>query len=274
PPPGITPNFANPSSRVHTFVTLNIVFMSISTLFMGLRFYTARFILRHIRADDYTRFGFGRHLWDVPFPVFSPHFLQLGAISGTFAGISIMLTKLSILTLFLRFISQRNLRIAVYIIMTIVVAYSLVTSFEWLYACRPLEKLWDLTITGGSCIDWLKITVFNGVMNTLTDAVILVLPVLFLRKLQLPKKQKIGIAVLLMAGGFILIVSIIRLKHSIDIVHTMDLTWEGITVGLWWATEVHIAIVCACISAGKPFLRKYMPRVIGSTLRSRTASTK
>jgi len=112
-----------------------------------------------------------------------------------------MLTKLSILTLFLRFISQRNLRVAVYTTMAIVVAYSLVTSFEWVYACQPLEKLWDLTVAGGSCIDWLKITVFNGFMNTTTDAVILVLPVLFLRKLQLPKKQKIGIVVLLMAGG-------------------------------------------------------------------------
>jgi hypothetical protein len=69
------------------------------------------------------------------------------------------------------------------------------------YACQPLEKIWDLTVTGGSCIDWLKIAVFNGVMNTTTDAVILVMPVLFLRKLQLPMKQKIGIAVLLMTGG-------------------------------------------------------------------------
>jgi predicted RNA-binding protein with PUA-like domain len=37
---------------MHTFVALNIALMSVSTLFMGLRFYTARFILRHIRADD------------------------------------------------------------------------------------------------------------------------------------------------------------------------------------------------------------------------------
>jgi hypothetical protein len=52
PPLGITPDFVNPPSRAHTFVALNIALMSISTLFMGLRFYTASFILRHIRADD------------------------------------------------------------------------------------------------------------------------------------------------------------------------------------------------------------------------------
>ncbi|PVH92125.1 hypothetical protein DM02DRAFT_605706 [Periconia macrospinosa] len=234
PPPGITPDFANPPSRVHTFAALNIALMSISTLFTGLRFYTARFILRHIRADDSIRYGLGRHLWDVPLHVFSPNFMKMAAIVGTFVGISIMLTKLSILTLFLRFIQQRNLRIAVYTIMAIIVAYGLATSFSWVYACRPLEKYWDLTVTGGTCINWVKITVFNGVMNTTTDAIILALPTLFLRRLHLPKRQKIGIMVLLMAGGFILIVSIIRLKQSVDLVHTMDISWGGMTLELWW----------------------------------------
>lgn len=28
--------------------------------------------------------------------------------------------------------------------------------------------------------------------------------------------------------------------------------------------EVHFAIVCACLPAGKPFLRRYLPKIIGS----------
>jgi hypothetical protein len=52
PPPDVTPNFANPPSRVRTFIALNIMLISISTLFIGIRFYTARYILRLIRADD------------------------------------------------------------------------------------------------------------------------------------------------------------------------------------------------------------------------------
>ncbi|PVI00861.1 hypothetical protein DM02DRAFT_728327 [Periconia macrospinosa] len=273
PPPGITPNFINPPTRLHTFIVVHIVLLSISTLFLGLRFFTARFILRHIRADDFPRFGFGRHIWDIPLLVFSPNFMKIGALSGTFAGLSIMLTKLSILTLFLRFIKLRGLRITVYVIMAIVVVYSLVTSFEWIYACRPLHKYWDFTVPG-SCIDWEKIAVFNGSMNSVTDIIILILPALFLRKLKLPKKQKIGVGILLMAGGFILVVSIIRLKQSLDIVHTMDITWEGVPVGIWWAVEAHIAVVCASISAGKPFLRRFMPAVIGSSFRTKTVSTK
>ncbi|KAH8702770.1 hypothetical protein GQ44DRAFT_631348 [Phaeosphaeriaceae sp. PMI808] len=52
PPPGITPDFANPPSRAQAIIIIHIVFTSISTLFIGLRFYTARFITRHVRVDD------------------------------------------------------------------------------------------------------------------------------------------------------------------------------------------------------------------------------
>ncbi|KAH8724356.1 hypothetical protein GQ44DRAFT_286531 [Phaeosphaeriaceae sp. PMI808] len=284
PPPGITPDFTNPPSRAHTLLTVHIVFMIISTLFIGLRLYTAQFILRYIRVDDYmiliawffalvfsvlsitsTQYGFGRHLWDVPFPVFNPNFIKFVAISSTFVGISIMLIKLSILTLFLRFVSCKSLRVVIYTIMAIVIIYSLVTSFLWVYTCQPLEKFWDLTVTGGSCIDWQKIPVFNGIMNTTTDTAILILPGLFLRKVQLPKRQKIGIIVVLMTGGFILVVSVIRLKFAVAFVNTIDISWEGIIPAVWWTIEVHTAIVCACISAGKPFLRKHMPKALGSS---------
>ncbi|KAH8696952.1 hypothetical protein GQ44DRAFT_665978 [Phaeosphaeriaceae sp. PMI808] len=252
PPPGITPNFTNPPSRAHALITVQIVCAIISTLFTGLRFYTARFIIRQVRVDDYliisawflalvysittsinTQYGFGRHLWDVPFSVFNSNCLKVMAISGTFYVISIMLTKLSILAFFVRFVPLGNLQVIIYITMAIVAIYSLVTSFQWVYACRPLEKYWDLTITGGSCINWLKIGVFSGVMNTITDSIILILPVIILRNLRLPKWQKISIIIVLMTGGFVVVASVVRLKRMVDLVYTTDLTWGSISLSLW-----------------------------------------
>ncbi|RYP49228.1 hypothetical protein DL768_005002 [Monosporascus sp. mg162] len=176
-----------------------------------------------------------------------------------------MLTKISILAFFLRFVLWGTLQVTIYVMMAIVVLYSLVASFEWTYACRPLQKYWDLTITGGSCIDYMKVFVFSGVMNTITDAVILLLPVLILRDSFLPKRQKIGVMLILMTGGFVLVVSIIRLKLTADLGDMADITWEGVEVGIWWTIEMHVAIVCACLPAGKPFLRKHMPKTIGSS---------
>jgi hypothetical protein len=52
PPPGITPNFANPPSRAHAIITVHIVCTILSTLFTILRSYTAFFITRHVKVDD------------------------------------------------------------------------------------------------------------------------------------------------------------------------------------------------------------------------------
>lgn len=122
---------------------------------------------------------------------------------GTFYGMSIMFTKLSILHFYLRFLVARpHLRKIIYAVMAIVVAYGLVTSFEWLYACRPLEKYWDLTITGGSCVNPGQFTVFNGVMNVVTDAIILFFPLALLKDLRnLPPWEKVAVTGIMMTGG-------------------------------------------------------------------------
>ncbi|KAL6173927.1 hypothetical protein ACJQWK_00083 [Exserohilum turcicum] len=160
--------------------------------------------------------------------------MKMAVVSGTSVGMSIMLTKLSILTLFLRFITDQRFRIAVYTVMVFIVTYSLITSFSWVFTCRPIAKYWDLSITGGTCIDWVPVALFNGVMNATTDTIILALPIVFLRTLQLPKRQKVGIMGLLMTGGFIVIVSIIRLILSLRLVHMLDISWGAIPLELWW----------------------------------------
>ncbi|RYP05727.1 hypothetical protein DL764_003609 [Monosporascus ibericus] len=218
-----------------------------------------------ITGSIVTQYGAGRHIWDVPFSDFNINFMKFNAIAGTFYGISIMLTKLSVLIFFLRFVPWGNLRRVIYVLMAIVVLYSLTASFEWTFACQPLEKYWDFTVTGGSCINYFKVFIFSGVMNSATDAVILMLPVQILRDLRLPKRQKIGVILILMTGGFVLVVSIIRLKMTADMNHTSDFTWDSTPSAIWWTIEVHVAIVCACLPSGKPFLRKHLPKVIGST---------
>lgn len=111
-----------------------------------------------------------------------------------------MFSKLSILALYLRYLPEKpNKAIATTIV--VVIIYSLIGSFQWVFACKPIEKFWDLRIIRGSCVDWLKITIFTGVMNTATDGVILLLPIFMLRKVRLPKREKLGVVLVTMAGG-------------------------------------------------------------------------
>jgi hypothetical protein len=112
-----------------------------------------------------------------------------------------MLTKVAILIWYLRFSQGVKLRKFIYVTMVIVVSYSLIATFEWLYACQPIAKLWDLTITHGSCINPNAIYIFSGAMNTATDLTILLLPTVILWNLTLPTRQKIGVVCIFMTGG-------------------------------------------------------------------------
>ncbi|PVI04286.1 hypothetical protein DM02DRAFT_611547 [Periconia macrospinosa] len=283
PPPGVTPNFINPPSRQHIILITNIILPLVSLLFATLRLYTTGIITRSVGSDDYmialswllacasssiqcllTRYGAGLHLWDVPFSTFNVHFFKLGAIAGTFYGLSIMFSKLSILVLLLRYLPQKPKK-AIYTTMVVVILYSLITSFVWLYACQPIEKYWDLSITRGSCIKWTTVFVSSGVMNTVTDSVILLLPIFMLRKVRLPRWEKIGLVLVMMTGGFVLVISIIRLKTSVDMASNPDIAWESACIGIWMNIEQHTAIVCACLPVGKAFIRKHFPCVVDYT---------
>lgn len=170
-----------------------------------------------------------------------------------------MFSKLSILVLFLRYLPQKPKK-AIYATIVVVILYSLIGSFEWLYACQPFEKYWDLSITYGSCIEWSKITIFSGVMNITTDSVILLLPIFMLRKVRLPRWEKIGLTLVVMTGGLyaptqislevecadvrnsVLVISIVRLKTTVDMTSNLDITWESVRNGIWWLVHINFFI--------------------------------
>lgn len=52
PPPGVTPNFLNPSSIAGQVAPIRIAFTSAATFFVILRIYTRGFLIRSLGIDD------------------------------------------------------------------------------------------------------------------------------------------------------------------------------------------------------------------------------
>jgi hypothetical protein len=121
-------------------------------------------------------------------------------IGGVLYGVSFMLVKLSILVFYLQLSPHQTFRILVYLVITTTIVYSLVGSFEFLFVCKPMAKYWDLSITDGSCFSSFKILSMHGGLNIATDIAMLILPVVLVRKLHLPWRQKVALAGLFMAG--------------------------------------------------------------------------
>ncbi|KAH8724209.1 hypothetical protein GQ44DRAFT_802375 [Phaeosphaeriaceae sp. PMI808] len=264
-PPGSISNPTSPPSIAHHVVAANIAFMLLSTAFLALRWYTSLFVLQRAGFSDFTRYGLGRHLWDVPFVVFNKNFGKVSTIVGGLSySVSIMLVKISILAFYLRISPDRNLKIVIYTTVAITIAYSIPMATIGFYACSPMEKYWDITITTGSCINQYAVYLFSASMNIATDAIILVLPIVMLWNVYIPRRQKFGVVFILMAGDCsVLVASIIRLVHIVKSYFTTDITWDFADQDVWWALELHLAIVCGCLPLGKAFLRRYLPKVIG-----------
>jgi hypothetical protein len=120
--------------------------------------------------------------------------------SGAVYGLSFMFVKLSILLLYLQLSPHRKFRAMVYAVMITTILYSLLGSFEFLFTCKPIAKVWDLTITSGSCYSGAKILAVHGGLSIATDIAMLVLPITMLWKLQLPRRRKVAVAALFMTG--------------------------------------------------------------------------
>ncbi|KAH6718755.1 hypothetical protein BKA61DRAFT_596203 [Leptodontidium sp. MPI-SDFR-AT-0119] len=272
PPAGVRPNFEHPEFIGHHLIIVIAIFLPLASLVIALRIYTRRVIVNAIGYDDslsitsivHLHYGLGVHMWDVPITTFSPPFWIIGLIEGVFYGLSFMFVKMSLLLLYFRLSQYPTFRILVYMVIATTVTYSLLGSFQFLFNCRPIAKSWDITITYGSCIEVSKILAVHGGLNIATDIAMLILPIVMVRKLQLPRREKVALAGLVMTGTLVCIVSIIRLKKVLFLISAVDTTWVGSDVLIWTTIEVNVGIICACLPGFKPFLRRHFPRVLGN----------
>ncbi|KAL7773986.1 hypothetical protein CFE70_003955 [Pyrenophora teres f. teres 0-1] len=128
----------------------------------------------------------------------------IGDIAGPiFYNLSTLAIKASLCFFYLRFSISRSFRCVVYVLMAICVLYSVPAAFGFLWVCQPIAKYWDFSITTGSCINLSAFFLATACINAGTDLALLVLPLFIIKDLRLPVKRKIGAALLLMTGSFL-----------------------------------------------------------------------
>ncbi|KAG4427639.1 hypothetical protein IFR05_016879 [Cadophora sp. M221] len=251
PPPGVTPNFVDPEYIGHQVVVINGIFMFLATTVIALRMYSRLYIISSPGIEDYSvLLG-----W-------------LNLAATILYCLSILFIKLSILLLYLRISPDTKFRAAVYLVIVVVVGYNLGSAFTNLFACTPIAKSWDLSNTSGSCINRPTFYFANAGLNIGTDFVMLILPIPLLWNLQMPRRQKAGLIGVFMAGSFVCIVTIVRLKHLFPLVKNPDVTWAVVPSLVWCALEIHVGIICACPSTLKPAIRRHFPAFLGSSFSS------
>ncbi|KAK0640426.1 hypothetical protein DIS24_g9394 [Lasiodiplodia hormozganensis] len=131
--------------------------------------------------------------------------------------------------------------------------------------CRPFKAFW-LRVN----IEWVmnnEYSCFNegvnfivfAVINVITDAAVCILPLLVLRRLQMPKRQKWALSALFGIGFFLCFCGIMRLVWLYIVYYTTyDLTWTTNYIFSWTLVETHFSIVCASAPALNVFFRRIL----------------
>lgn len=108
--------------------------------------------------------------------------------------------KLSLLLFYRRLAPFTWFRAAIYVVMFVVVAYTLGIMFSLIFPCKPIASNWDVTIEG-ECINKTGIYIATAVINIATDLALLVLPIPVLVRLQIPRLEKVALIAMFGVGS-------------------------------------------------------------------------
>ena len=119
-----------------------------------------------------------------------------------FYSLAVTFPKMAILGLYLRIFVQKGYRIVSWLLMGILALSCVVVLILTLTQCTPLSFLWNPTgHPGGHCIDINSFWRWASFPNLATDVFMLLLPLPCIWKLQLSKRDKIGLALTFCTGS-------------------------------------------------------------------------
>lgn len=263
-------------------IIISFVFLAFAAVILALRLVTRLLIVRNFGPEDWlisvaficsliyaiivpveVHFGQGRHIQDVSVSDTEQLLHALyGAILLYTTGL--YLVKLSILYQYYRVFPGKKLRMAVYVLAGTCAGCGILALCLNAFMCSPVEKFWKFQMEG-RCMPELSVWFTNSAFNIATDLAIFLLPMPALRKLQLPNRQRLGLMAVFALGGFVCVVSVVRLRSLYDIATSDDKTYENGPAAYWSAIEVNVGIICACTPSLKAFAARFFPRFLSNS---------
>ena len=144
--------------------------------------------------------GLGRHAVALDTPALALN--EKLEVTYEFAYIlAVVCPKIAAICLYLRIFVQKPYRRACYILMVVLVTHASLAVVLTFAMRIPLKKPWNPKATNVCCIDLIAWWRWSTLPSSITDLIMLVLPVPMILKLRLPNKDKIGLLLTFAAGG-------------------------------------------------------------------------
>jgi fucose permease len=203
-----------------------------------------------------------------------------------------MATKTSILIFYLTLSATHKVfRWATMTTLAVVNVGGLALTLLNILQCSPVSAAFLTPVPdSATCTNIVTIYLSSAPLNIITDLAIFFLPMPILTSMRLPSKQKIILVITFGFGVFVAVIDVIRIYYlqdaqreniiatqqrteGEDARNTSDFSWYASLSFMWSAVEINMGIMCACVPALKPLVRRFLPQwVLDQTVRDRTAS--
>ncbi|KAL8830282.1 MAG: hypothetical protein Q9191_001515 [Dirinaria sp. TL-2023a] len=189
--------------------------------------------------------GLGRHMYYLT-EKHRKDFTIVGWLDWMQAFITICFCKISICMFLLRIKSTRQNAYFMYTLIALNVIVTIVCVGMFIGICSPPDAYWIIG-KEGRCLPHkrvMAIVIAQGIFSSMTDIILATTPYFFLKDLQISRRTKIALCVLMGAGYLTAACAIVRTALSGQVLET-DATYAMVPNAAWRATEVNLGILCA-----------------------------
>jgi len=212
--------------------------------------------------------GGGRHVWD---PIMTPDNLEKNLrytwFSQLFNLYGMALIKLSVCAYIFMLDFSKPFRIVIWTSVVIHIGFSFVFPSVILFGeCTPISKHWDTSHEKpGSC--WSAtprvISGYSGAAcNILTDLIYTLAPLVYIARVQLPKRTIWGVRAVFLLGLLTTTISALKLYEMKSLHASTDPTYTSVNLSIYATAEVFVG----AFTASLPPLRKMFENALQQVL--------
>ncbi|KAF3032394.1 hypothetical protein E8E12_003884 [Didymella heteroderae] len=176
--------------------------------------------------------------------------------------LAINLVKATFVYQYLRIFSHlRHPKYYCFLLLFLIIGATAWGAFGIIFLCDPVKMYWDVRVDG-RCMNAEHHFWSTSIIGIVIDWAIWILPMPIVGKLRLPRRQKWGLLGVFGLGGFVCIVSVLRLALVHKAAHMGKMTKSGTYAVVWSTIELNVAIICASLLVMKPLFAKWMPAMV------------
>ncbi|KAI9843987.1 MAG: hypothetical protein M1838_002393 [Thelocarpon superellum] len=181
----------------------------------------------------------------------------------------ICLAKISLLLFISRLTASKSTRQVCRLVMILVGAWSIAAAFALVFQCQA-PHTWDFT--PGRCVDQGALYYANGVINIVTDLMIIALPAAIIWSVLITRKQRMTVIFVFGIRITLCALTIAQLMSLGPLLSSADQTWENVNPSLWNQGVMNWSIITACIPCLRPFLASLQSGLLDTAMHDRKTS--